>query len=112
MVKRTPIPFLLIPLLLVSGYAKDKKKQLLPNNVLHARTVLVVVHPDATEPLTNLTANRDAQHAVETAMEKWGRFEVVQNASAADLIIAVRKRGGSGPVITRTSFRFGNSFAI
>src|SRR5690242_10393054 len=102
MFSRKPVLFLLLPLLLISTHAKDKKKQLLPNYVLQARTVLIVIHPDATESVTNPRANLDAQSAVESAVKKWGRFDVVHSASDAELIIAVRKAAPSRPVITRS----------
>ena len=45
--------------------AKNKKKQVLPDYVLRAETVLVVIHPEAGEPVTNPAANRTAQENVE-----------------------------------------------
>jgi hypothetical protein len=41
--------------------AKNKKKQPLPNYVLKAQTVAVVIPPEAGEPLTSPAANRTAQ---------------------------------------------------
>jgi hypothetical protein len=102
MFSRVPILFLVLPLLLANTHAKDKKRQVLPDYVLQARTILVVIHPDATEPLNNPMANRDVQSAVEKAMKKWGRFDVVLDAPTADLIIAVRKGIRSGPIITHS----------
>ena len=62
---------LLLPLLSVSeADAKNKKKQFLPDHVLRAETVLVVIHPEAGEPLTNPRANRTAQEEVEKALMK------------------------------------------
>jgi hypothetical protein len=80
--------------------AKNKKKQVLPDYVLKAQTVVVVIHPDAGEPLTNPTANRTAQDDVEKALMKWGRFKLVMDAQTADLVVAVRKGHASGPTIT------------
>ncbi len=79
--------------------AKNKKKQLLPDDVLLARTVLVVIHPDAGEAWTDPMANRTAQDEVERAITKWGRFDLALDAQTADLVIAVRKGNKSGPVI-------------
>jgi hypothetical protein len=46
--------FFLVVLVVASlAHAKNKKKQVLPDYVLKAETVLVVLHPDAGEPLTN-----------------------------------------------------------
>ncbi|MGH9528818.1 MAG: hypothetical protein ACRD2S_02755 [Terriglobales bacterium] len=81
--------------------AKNKKKQLLPDEVLVARTVIVVISPDTGEPVTHPTANRTAQEVVERALMKWGRFQLV-NSEPADLIIAVRKGNQGGPVISNS----------
>ena len=68
---RMSILLLVAPLLLGSqADAKNKKKQLLPDDVLRAETVLVVIHPDAGEPLKSPAANRTAQVDVEKAMMK------------------------------------------
>lgn len=97
---RTPIVLLLLSLLSVPQLdAKKKTKQLLPAYVLNAETALVVVHPNAGEPLTNPMTNRTAQDQVEKAMMKWGRFRLVMSAQTADLVIAVRKGHANGPTI-------------
>jgi len=95
---RVSIAFLLLILSIPHADAK-KKKQLLPDYVLKAQRVFVVIHPDAGEPLTNPTANRTAQDDVEKAMTKWGRFNLVMEAQTADLVIAVRKGHAGGPTI-------------
>jgi hypothetical protein len=79
--------------------AKNKKKQVLPDYVLRAERVYVVIAADAGEPVTNPTANRTAQEDVEKALLRWGRFTLVMESSTADLVIAVRKGMGSGMVI-------------
>jgi hypothetical protein len=91
--------FLAIFLLLPSLAVAKKKKQALPDFVLDAHTVLVVIHPDAGEPISNPTANRIAQENVEKALMKWGRLSLVMSAQTADLIIAVRKGHANGPAI-------------
>ena len=92
--------FLLLTLLLVPlADAKNKKKQVLPDVVLKAQTVLVVIHPDAGEPLTSPMANRNARDEVEKAIMEWGRFRLVMDAETADLVIAVRKGHASGPTV-------------
>jgi len=82
--------------------ARNKKKQLLPDYVLRAERVLVVIQPDAGEPLTSPTANRTAQEEVEKAIMKWGRFHLAVDAHDADLIITVRKGNKGGPVINHS----------
>ena len=80
---------------------KDKKKKiLLPADVLQARTVLVVIDPDAGTQLDAPTANRTAQEDVEKALMKWGRFDLAINVSTADLVIEVHK--GSGKIAQPT----------
>jgi hypothetical protein len=78
----------------VAAAGKDKKKVILPADVLEARTVLVVVDPDAGIALDAPMANRTAQEDVEKALMNWGRFNIAPDASTADLIISVRKGNG------------------
>ena len=100
---RISIALLIILLLSVLQLqAKNKKKQLLPEDVLRAQTIMVVIHPDAGEALTAPLANRNAQDEVERAITKWGRFDLVMDAYTADLIIAVRKGNKSGPIIAHS----------
>jgi hypothetical protein len=80
--------------------AKNKKKQQLPDVVLNAQRLLVVIRPDAAEPLTNPRANRNAQDEVERAISKWHRFDLVMDSSTADLIVAVQKGYAGGPVVS------------
>ena len=80
------------------SFAKDKS--VLPVDVLNARTVLVVIQPDAGEPLTSPGANSSSREEVERAITKWGRFRLVMDSQTADLIIAVRK--GTGRMVTPT----------
>jgi hypothetical protein len=86
--------------LLLSGLSFAKDKAVLPADVLRAYTVLVVIEPDAGEPLTNPAANSNAREDVERAITKWRRFKLVMDAQTADLIIAVRK--GTGRAVTPT----------
>jgi hypothetical protein len=73
---------------------KDKRKILLPDDILEARTVLVVVDPEAGVAVGDPYANRKAQEDVEKALMRWGRFTLAMEASDADLIISVRKGHG------------------
>lgn len=88
-----------IAILSVSSFALAKDKQVLPNYVLEAQTVAVVIPPDAGEPVANSTSNRTAQENVEKALSQWGRFRLVTDAGVADLVIAVRKGYAGGPTI-------------
>ncbi len=82
------------------GAAKDKKKALLPADVLEARTVLVIIDPDAGIDAEHPNANRMAREDVEQALMKWGRYSLVMEPQTADLIITVRK--GSGKIAQPT----------
>jgi hypothetical protein len=84
----------------LTGVAKDKKKALLPADVLEARTVLVMIDPNAGIAVEHPNANRMAREDVEQALMKWGRYSLVLEPSTADLIITVRK--GSGKVAQPT----------
>jgi hypothetical protein len=84
----------------VMGAAKDKKKTLLPADVLQARTVLVIIDPDAGIAAEHPNANRIARDDVEKALMQWGRYSLVMEPSSADLIITVRK--GSGKMVQPT----------
>ena len=96
---RMTLYFFIVLAVVPLGFAKDKKKQMLPNYVLKAQTVAVVIRPEAGEPLTSPAANRTAQVNVMNALAKWGRFRVVSDAQTADLIVAVQKGHANGPTI-------------
>jgi hypothetical protein len=99
MSSRAWIVLVLVSLLGPQADAKKKKNQLLPDHVLRAETVVVVIDPEAGEPLANPRANRVAQDEVEKALMKWGRFRLVMDSQTADLVIAVRKGHANGPTI-------------
>ena len=82
------------------GAAKDKKKALLPADVVEAHTVFVLIDPDAGIDVEHPNANRMARGDVEQALMKWGRYSLVIEPSTADLIITVRK--GSGKIVQPT----------
>jgi hypothetical protein len=86
-----------VVLLAAAANAKNKEKMLLPDLVLKATTVTVVIQPGAGEPMTDPAANRRAVEEVEKALMRWGRFRIVMDALTADLVIAV-KRGTSNVV--------------
>jgi len=102
MPRRVPLVVLIALLLSCISFAKKKNKQELPDLVLNAQNVLVVIHPDAGEPVTNPTANRSARENVENALAKWGRFRLVMSPQTADLVIAVRKGHAGGPTISNS----------
>lgn len=78
----------------VSLAAKEKQKSPMPFYVLQARTVAVIIDPDAGRSVTNPTGNETAQKDVETALLNWGRFQPVMSVQHADLIIVLRKSSG------------------
>ena len=79
---------------------KDKKKPALPEYVVRAQTVRVIVAPDAGEPLDQPMANSTARDNVEKAFSEWGRYRVVMDGQQADLVISVRT--GSGRMVRPT----------
>ena len=96
---RVTIAFVFLFLVVPQVCAKHKKKEVLPNYVLKAQTVAVVIRPDAGEPLTNPLANRTARDNVTNALTNWGRFRLVTDVQSADLIIAVRSGHANAPTI-------------
>jgi hypothetical protein len=88
----------LVVMLVCMASAKKKEKVYLPDYVLKAQTILVVILPDAGEPMDDPFANRKAQEEVEKAFMKWGRYRLALDASTADLVIGVKK--GSGKVVS------------
>jgi len=81
-------------LLSVSMSAKDKKSTL-PEALLQARYVAVIVDPEAGVSLTHPSENTDARTDVESALSRWGRFTPTLDTHFADLIIVLHK-GGRG----------------
>jgi hypothetical protein len=82
----------LVVLLFVSiGIAKEKTKTTVPNFVLNAKTVRVLIDPEAGTPMDTPMANKTAQEDVEKALRKWGRLSPVLIATDADLVIVIRK---------------------
>jgi hypothetical protein len=77
-----------------SGLAKKKAKQTMPPYVLSARTVAVIIDPEAGVSIDDPLANQTAQKDVETALANWGRFEPQLSTQNADLIIVVRRGNG------------------
>jgi len=94
MIARLSFLVLLVSLLALPLRAKDKKKYSLPECVLKAQTVRVVIFPDAGEPIDQPMANATARDNVEKALLQWGRLRPVLDGDESDLVIAVRTGGG------------------
>lgn len=84
----------LLVLLTTQSVAKDKNKSPLPEYVLRAQTVRVVIDPDAGEPLDHPNANAMARDNVERALMEWGRLKPVLDGQESDLIVVVRTGNG------------------
>jgi hypothetical protein len=79
---------------------KDKKKVILPDYVLKARTVLIVINPEAGVSPQNPNANWVARQDVERAIMNWGRLTLAMEPLTADLVISVRR--GTGKTVSPT----------
>jgi hypothetical protein len=97
---RMRVLLLLVLVFTSLAIAGDKKKNLLPAYVLRARTVLVLIDPEAGISATSPLANNTAQEDVEKALMKWGRLSPVLDTQTADLVITVRK--GAGKIVQPT----------
>ena len=104
-----------------TGFADKKKgKPLLPEMVVRAQTVVVVIQNDAQEPMSDPSANLKAQKEVERALMKWNRFQLALDVETADLVIAVQKGSGKpaegtvsgGPIDTRPVILDGSDSSI
>src|SRR5271157_1265341 len=99
MARHWPSLILLFVLLVPFAPAKDKK-EILPGYVLEAKTVLVVVDPNAGISSSNPNENWTAQEDVEKALVNWGRFLPTLDLIDADLVISVRR--GHGKAVSNT----------
>ncbi len=95
--------FLLVFLLcLFSPFAVSKKKDkpVVPEILLRAQTVVVLIQAEVGEPMNDPTANSKAREEVEKALMRWGRYRLVQETSSADIVVRVKK--GSDKAATPT----------
>jgi hypothetical protein len=99
---RRAVLLTLVVLAIPLANAKDKKKVVLPDYVLNAKSVLIVINPEAGTSPQNPNANWIAQEDVEKAIMNWGRLTLAMDPQSADLVIAVRRGTGKNvsPVIT------------
>src|SRR5438045_7047600 len=95
MFRRVYCLLLLTALLAAPAVSKNKNKSGLPEDILRAQTVRVVIDPDAGEPLDQPNANAVARENVEKALREWGRFRLVMDGEESDLIIALRTSSGN-----------------
>ena len=92
MTRKLPILVAFVFLLTASvSLSKKKEKPLLPEVLLKAQTVVVIIQPDTGEPTNDPTANSKAREAVEKALMNWGRFRLVQETYDADVVITIKK---------------------
>ena len=77
-----------------------KRNHKSPTYILKARTVCVIIDPDAGTSLSDPLGNKTAQDEVEKALMTWARFQLVQEPGRADLVIVIRK--GAGKPVDRT----------
>lgn len=116
----TLLALLLLLLLAAPAKDKDKKKPVFPEDVLRAETALVVIDPDAGEPIDQPNANAIARDNVEKALMEWGRFRLVLDGQESDLVIAVRTGNGKsvrptirgGPIDQRPGVAQGTDSSI
>lgn len=94
MIRRLSFLLALAALVASLAIAKDKNKRVLPDDVLRARTAVVVVDPDAGEPLDQPRSNSDARMSVEKALLEWGRFDLLSEGQETDLVFVVRTGNG------------------
>src|SRR5256885_16564318 len=84
---------LLAALLATSASAKDKKKSSLPDYVLKASTVLVVIEPEVGDQIGEQSANATAGENVEKALFEGGRLHQAVSGQQSSRSFRV----GTGP---------------
>jgi hypothetical protein len=81
----------ILSLIFVSGALAKKKEQVVPEYILRAHTIAVMIDPSAGMNAEDPRANQIAQKDVEEALLKWGRFTPVINAKGADIVVVIRR---------------------
>jgi len=76
------------------SFANEKKKPVLPATILEARTVTVIIDPDAGVSTDAPLANKTAQDDVEKAFANWGRFKPIMSGMGPDIVVVIRKGNG------------------
>ena len=89
----TWIALALIAVALTPAFAKNDKP-ILPQYILSAHTVCILIDPAAGISVSDPNANQTAQRDVEAALLKWGRFTTVLSTEDADLVIVLRRGHG------------------
>jgi len=90
MVKRA-VAAIVVSLVLAAGALAKKHDPALPEFVLQAHTVAVMIDPGAGMSADDPRANQIAEKDVEAALVKWGRFTPVISPKGADIVIVIRK---------------------
>ena len=90
----------IVTALACAGFANDKKKPTLPATVLSARTVAVMVDPDAGVSADYPLGDKTAVEDVEKAFANWGRFKPVMRGMSPDLVVVIHK--GNGKLVQPT----------
>ena len=80
-------------LALTTAFSKNDKP-MVPRYILDARTVAVIIDPNAGISPSDPNANQTARQDVEHALLKWGRFTTVLDPADADLVIVLRRSHG------------------
>ena len=80
--------------------ANEKKRPILPATILNARTVAVIIDPEAGVSSDTPLADKTALEDVEKAFANWGRFKPVMRGMAPDLVVVIGK--GSGKIVQPT----------
>jgi hypothetical protein len=86
-------------LAMVPAFAKNDAPTV-PQYMLNAHTVAVIIDPEAGVSMRDPNANQTARRDVEKALLSWGRFEPIMSVEGADLVILVRKGSKSPADVT------------
>ncbi len=82
-----------VSLAVTPALAKNSKP-VVPQYILDAHTIAVIIDPGAGRAPEDPNANQIARQDVEAALQRWGRFTIVLDSANADLVIVVRRSRG------------------